>query len=210
MAGSTRKRQARADEDRRGAARREAIVRAAVEVFARKGFDASSTREIARFAGIEQGLLTYHFPSKQVLWCAAADAIFSDLTGHIEATLVALAPLPSRDRAREGIREVVRYLAARVEIFRFLVDAGNRKDEMMHWLVDRHLKPRFDFMINEGVVKLGEVDRDVAGHAFFALCGAASLIFAVAPACNRLTGIDATAQEAIDNHADFLANLMVP
>lgn len=205
-----KRQKARAGDDARGTARREQIVRAAIEVFAQKGFDASSTREIARRAGIEQGLLTYHFPNKQALWCAAADAIFDDLTCHIEATLEVLAALPARERAREGIRAIVHYLAVRVEIFRFLVDAGNRTDEMMRWLVDRHLKPRFDFMINEGVVKLGDVKPNVAAHAFFALCGAASLIFAVAPACSRLTGIDATTQAAIDNHADFLASLMVP
>jgi TetR/AcrR family transcriptional regulator len=201
---------ARTGEDRRGTARRQAIVQAAVSVFADNGFEASSTREIARRAGIEQGLLTYHFPSKQALWYEAADAIFNDLTQHIEVTLETLTKLSRKKRNREGIREVVRYLAVRPEIFRFLVDAGNRSDEMMHWLVDRHLEPRFKFMIGEGVVKTENIDPTVAGHAFFALCGAASLIFAVAPACNRLTGIDATAQTAIDNHADFLANLMVP
>ena len=205
-----KKQRTRTGEHRRGAARREAIVSAAAEAFAENGFDATSTREISRRAGIEQGLLTYHFPNKQELWYAATDNIFNDMTQNIEAVLETLKGLPAKERAREGIREFVRYLAANPEIFRFLVDAGNRSDEMMHWLVDQHLKPRFDFMINEGVASLRGIDPTVAGHAFFALSGAASLIFAVAPACARLTGIDPAKQAAIDNHADFLANLMVP
>ena len=197
-------------EDRRGTARRAKILGAAIEAFSEKGFDAASTRDIARRAGIEQGLLTYHFPNKRALWCAAADAIFDDLAKHIEVTLGTLVTSPPKERARQGVREAVRYLAVNPELFRFLVDAGNRSDEMMRWLVDQHLKPRFDFMLNEGVAKARDIDSSVAGHAFFALCGAASLIFAVAPACRRLTGIDATTQSAIDTHADFLANLMVP
>jgi len=197
-------------QDRRGAARRAKIVGAAIEAFSDKGFDAASTRAIARRAGIEQGLLTYHFPNKRALWFAAADAIFDDLARHIEEILGSLATSPAKERAREGVREAVRYLAVKPELFRFLVDAGNRSDEMMRWLVDRHLQPRFEFMLNDGVAKARDIDPSAAGHAFFALCGAASLIFAVAPACRRLTGIDATTQAAIDAHADFLANLMVP
>ena len=194
----------------RGAARRRVIVDAGIAAFAEHGFDATSTREIARRAGIEQGLLTYHFPSKQALWYASADQIFSALTAYIDNTLASLQALDGRERARLGIREMVRYLAVHPEIFRFLVDAGNRSDEMMAWLVDSHLKPRFDFMLNEGVVQVRNLDPTLAGHAFFALSGAASLIFAVAPACQRLTGIDASAQSAVDAHAEFLAELMVP
>jgi TetR/AcrR family transcriptional regulator len=190
--------------------RKETIVRAAVGAFSINGYDATSTREIAKRAGIEQGLLTYHFPNKQALWFAATDFIFDELNIHIGTVLAKLQELTAKERARHGIQEIVRYLAIHPELFRFLVDAGNRSDEMMHWLVDTHLKPRFDFMINEGVVSVGSLDPTNAGHAFFALAGAASLIFAVAPTCERLTGIDATQQSAIDNHAQFLANLMVP
>jgi AcrR family transcriptional regulator len=193
-----------------GSARKETIVHAAVGAFSAHGYDATSTREIAKRAGIEQGLLTYHFPNKQALWFAATDHIFDQLNIHIEGVLTKLQELTVKERARHGIREVVRYLAAHPELFRFLVDAGNRSDEMMHWLVDTHLKPRFDFMINEGVVNIRGLNPTIAGHAFFALAGATSLIFAVAPTCERLTGIDATQQAAIDNHAEFIADLMVP
>ncbi len=206
----TKQRKARSGTDRRGAERREAIVQAAIGAFSEHGFDATSTREIARRAGIEQGLLTYHFPNKQALWFAAADRIFNELTERINVALEPLADLSHRERARGGLREVVRCLAEHPEIFRFLVDAGNRSDDLMEWLVDTHLKPRFDFMINEGVAQIRGLDSSMAGHAFFALAGAASLIFAVAPACSRLTGIDASQQAAIDAHADFLTSLMVP
>jgi len=193
-----------------GNARKESIVHAAVGAFSAHGYDATSTREIAKRAGIEQGLLTYHFPNKQALWFAATDHIFDQLNIHIEGVLTELRELTEKERARQGIQEVVRYLSTHPELFRFLVDAGNRSDEMMHWLVDTHLKPRFDFMINEGVVNIRGLNPAMAGHAFFALAGATSLIFAVAPTCKRLTGIDATQQAAIDNHAEFIANLMVP
>ena len=46
--------------------RKEAIVSAAVELFAENGFD-GSTRDLARGAGITQPLLYRYFPSKESL-----------------------------------------------------------------------------------------------------------------------------------------------
>jgi hypothetical protein len=42
------------------------------------------------------------------------------------------------------------------------------------------------------------------------MAGAASLIFAVAPECRRLTGLDPETEQAIEAHADFVARLLVP
>lgn len=46
---------------------RSTIVRAATEVFARRGYDGASVREIAELAGIAKGNLTYHFAVKDDL-----------------------------------------------------------------------------------------------------------------------------------------------
>jgi TetR/AcrR family transcriptional regulator, transcriptional repressor of aconitase len=48
--------------------RRKAIVSAAVPLFARKGFAGTTTRELAEAAGISEGLLFRHFPSKKHLY----------------------------------------------------------------------------------------------------------------------------------------------
>ena len=51
-------------------ARREAIVDAVRDVFAEKGFDGTTTRELARAAGVSEALLYKHFPSKESLYAA--------------------------------------------------------------------------------------------------------------------------------------------
>jgi AcrR family transcriptional regulator len=48
--------------------RRKAIVLAAVPLFARKGFSGTTTKELAEAAGISEGLLFRHFPSKKHLY----------------------------------------------------------------------------------------------------------------------------------------------
>jgi AcrR family transcriptional regulator len=55
---------------------RERIVQAALDAFATYGFGGASTRQIAALAGENQGLITYHFSTKESLWKAAVDSIF--------------------------------------------------------------------------------------------------------------------------------------
>lgn len=50
--------------------RRKAIVAAAAPLFARKGFSGTTTKEIARGAGVSEALLFQHFPSKAALYQA--------------------------------------------------------------------------------------------------------------------------------------------
>ena len=40
------------------------------DAFAERGYEAASTRDIAARAGVTQGLVTYHFESKDALWQA--------------------------------------------------------------------------------------------------------------------------------------------
>jgi len=48
--------------------RREAIVKAALPLFARKGFANTTTRELAEAAGVSEALIYKHFPSKESLY----------------------------------------------------------------------------------------------------------------------------------------------
>jgi len=53
--------------------RRQAIVEAVKGVFAEKGFDGTTTRELAKAAGVSEALLYKHFPSKESLYAAMLD-----------------------------------------------------------------------------------------------------------------------------------------
>ena len=50
--------------------RREGIIEAVNGVFAEKGFDGATTRELAEAAGVSEALLYRHFPSKESLYAA--------------------------------------------------------------------------------------------------------------------------------------------
>lgn len=187
-------------------ATRERIVEAALEAFAEKGFHGASTRDIAERAGTNQGLITYHFRSKDELWRAAADRIFGMLATSLGEQLAGPASEDPRERAREAIRAYVRFAAAHPELFRLMVDEGKNAEPRMKWLVDTHLKPRYEQFVRQ---RVGRDDASLP-HAYYVMAGAASLIFAVAPECRRLTGLDPESEAVADAHADFVARLLVP
>jgi len=64
--------------------RREAIVTAALPLFARKGFANTTTRELADAAGVSEALIYKHFPSKESLYAEIQNAGCKDKDRSLE------------------------------------------------------------------------------------------------------------------------------
>ncbi len=188
---------------------RSRIVVAAATAFSEKGFRAASTRDIAARAGVNQGLITYYFRSKQELWKAAAGRIFDQLQEVLAQPLERVAAADARARTRERIREYVRFVAAHPELFRLMVEEGKQSDARMRWLVDTYLKPFYE-RFRRLAARNADVERQFLPHAFYALAGGASMIFAIRPECRRLTGLDPADEQVIEAHAEFMARLLLP
>jgi AcrR family transcriptional regulator len=78
-----------------GEERREAIVRTARRIFVQKGFDRTTTRELAKAAGVSEALLFKHFPSKQALYSAIQMSCFKEEGSRIIEWLQSLEPSTS-------------------------------------------------------------------------------------------------------------------
>lgn len=64
--------------------RRAAIIQAVRRLFAEKGFDGTTTRELADAAGVSEALLFKHFPNKEVLFSAMQTACCKEDLGTVE------------------------------------------------------------------------------------------------------------------------------
>jgi AcrR family transcriptional regulator len=80
-------------------ARRAAIVRAAVEVFASRGYGSPGMAEIAEAAGVTRAVLYDHFSSKRDLFISALNEQSAVFLGHVGAHIVSEAPPDERMRA---------------------------------------------------------------------------------------------------------------
>ena len=88
--------------------RRRQLLDAALELFSRKGFGGTTTKEIAALAGVTEAIIFRHFPSKQALYTAVLDSK-AEACGHEEW----LAEIQSR-MDRNDDAGVLRTLAAAI------------------------------------------------------------------------------------------------
>jgi len=191
---------------------RERILSAALETFAEKGFDGSTTREIASRAGVTLGLLQYYFGSKLKLWKAAVDLAFAELAGGLEGLLADPGPSDERERLRLLIRSHVYFVAQNPEFARLMRDEGKRRGPRMRWLVDRHVKPLYEKLTpmirccQEGGVLLANV---APVHFVYILVGAVDAIFHQAEECKRVAGIDPADPAVVEAHALAVEHLFL-
>ena len=196
---------------RRARDTRDKIVAAALEAFAERGFDGARTRDIATRAGVNQGLITYHFSSKEKLWKAAADRIFALLGEEFGTRLEALNDVEPVARLRAVTRHFVRFAAAHPELHRFMVQEGKSDGPRLQWLVDRHVRPLYEASrrLVEAAQGEGALPRTDPVHLHYILIGAVTHLFVNAAEVRRLTGKDPMRKDMIEAHADAVVSVLL-
>jgi AcrR family transcriptional regulator len=99
------------------------ILEAAEDVFATKGFEGASTREIAAKAGVNISSLHYHWEAKETLYYAVFENVYNQL---MEISRDSLLPTTARDESPPSLPEapvgrVFDYFAANPNIPRLLL-----------------------------------------------------------------------------------------
>lgn len=100
-----------------------ALIRAALKLFGSKGFDGTSTRDIAALANANIGSIAYHFRGKGGLRLAAADhivqtiqAVAGQAMGNLDATMAArLEPEAARAQLTAALERMITFIVASPE-----------------------------------------------------------------------------------------------
>ena len=98
---------------------RNALIGAALRLFGTKGFDGTSTRDIAAAANANIGSIAYHFGGKEGLRAACAaflvDTMRAVAAQALAAEGAAQGAAPAAERLEAAIRRLVRFVIARPE-----------------------------------------------------------------------------------------------
>jgi AcrR family transcriptional regulator len=114
--------------------RRREIVSAAAEVFAEKGYAATTTREIADAADMAEGTLYNYFRSKRDILLAVAQ----EAEGQVARVLVEAGTLESREAMIALFDKVLDLSEARLASLRTLLSASWNDDSILnHYFVAR-------------------------------------------------------------------------
>ena len=98
--------------------RRGLILDAALEIFARHGFHASSIDDIAGAAGVSKALIYEHFPSKRHLHAALLERHVGELFERLAAS--AATSEPGEVRLQAGVDAFLAFVESRPDAFRML------------------------------------------------------------------------------------------
>ena len=195
---------------------REALLESALVEFGAKGFDGATTRAIASRVQAHQPQINYHFESKTALWTAAVDYLF----GLLRETFRGVFPVKPTEIGMpalaagyaEGIRRLVRFVAAHPELNQIMVHEGTAPSDRLTWLTETHVRPFFNgirpgwqMLRDAGVA--APIDSEIL---YYVLIGAASLPYVNASEVRLLTGRDPDDPTWIDAHADGLVAILLP
>lgn len=110
---------------------RAALIHAALQLFGSKGFDATSTREIAGLAKANIGSIAYHFGNKEGLRLAAADYIVETIQGVAGQALGHYGVIGTSANTKEEARQLLAMVIERMT--RFIV-AQPQSGEIVQFL----------------------------------------------------------------------------
>lgn len=200
---SGRRSQAEADRTRR------AILDAALDHFARQGFEGASSRRIAQDAGVNHTLISHHFGSKDALWKAVAEDLFAGYEARLSDRADALSEVSEAERVRLLLREFVLFSADVPHLHRFMMQANLGDASRLDWLVDRFLMPRHEQecdLVVSGQSAGAFVDGD-AVHLRYLFIGAATSIFTFAEEFRRVSGQDPFTDSVRTRHLELVLEL---
>ncbi len=191
---------------RRGSDR---ILAAALEEFADRGFDGTTTAEIARRAGVTQPLVHYHFATKDALWRAAVSTAFAGVLDVFADVPGELADLGVIDQMKVLVRRFVRFSAAHPEMARIISYEGVRGGPRLDWLLEHHMAGRFDWfgVLFEQAVAQGAIKDLRREFVITSLTASCAYVFMIRTAMADGYGIDVDDPAEIEAHADTVVEL---
>ncbi len=193
---------------RQKAETRARILQCALDAFAARGFDGASVRDIAAAAGVNHGLIKYHFEDKDRLWRAAVDFLFERLHDEMQPP-DGEDELTPFEQLKAWIRRYVRYCARHPEHARIMVQESLRESDRLSWAAATHIKPDHDryASLTERHMRTGIYPRVPVHSMTYILVAAAQSIFMLGPEVKQVYGIDMTDPNEIDAHAEAIIDL---
>jgi AcrR family transcriptional regulator len=190
---------------------RSRILQAALDVFAARGFEAATIREITSRVGLSHGLVKYHFKSKDALWRNAIQFMFSRVIPASRLTEDEAASLSPRELFEAELRKTVQYYAKHPEHLRIFMHESLNEGERLFWIIDNFRKNLIDQSIERNRVHIeSRVLKDVDPlHLYYAMMGAIQMIFILAPEVRRLQGVDPATPKEIDRHIAAIIKLVL-
>jgi AcrR family transcriptional regulator len=135
--------------------RREQVLRSAMEVFAHKGYHATSVGDIIKRARIARGTFYLYFENKHQIFEAILEMALQGLVSRLRRIELSPQSPPPLDQLRANVGRVIAFLLSERELTQILL----RHAEGLDAEFDRRLSAFYDTVIEliEGVLRAGQL-----------------------------------------------------
>ena len=185
---------------------RAAVLKAARTVFARKGFEGATTREVAQAAQVNNAMIYYHFKDKVGLYRAVLADSFAAFDRVWEHEIFRTAA-PARAKIRKYVEELVRFQHANEELRKILSMEFAQCGGNMIWLSDNFFSSSYEKLarIIREAVKSGEMKKIDPAIGLSALVGMVIHTFILRPIAEYVSG--KPMDLAVVRFSDFVVGL---
>jgi TetR/AcrR family transcriptional regulator len=190
---------------------RHAIMVAAIDSFAARGYEGTSLPQVASASGVRVSLILYHFESKRALWEACVGQVYGEVEAELDAAMPAMDAAIGLDRIRIAVAAHIRAAAAQPAFHRILFQEAMHRTDRLEWLVEHHqraMSNRIVALIDEAKA-VGLVPASVSSmHLKFVISGMFALPIALGPEYTLLTNENPTDPAFIDRHVAICLGLL--
>jgi TetR/AcrR family transcriptional regulator len=182
------------------------ILEAAEDLFAEKGYSATSLGDVADRVGIRSPSLYNHFKNKEALYAAVLDRLLTDFSAPLQELESGQV---TNERIFQWLETIVRQHHANPNLARLLQHAALSGGPHTNELIERLFRPMFkpDATIEgKGIALFGD-----AGLQPWAVMAFNNLIMSyvtMAPMYRDLLGQDPFSEEALNNQLNLIKTLL--
>ncbi len=152
--------------------RRRQLLDVARDVFAERGFHATSMDEVAVAAGVTKPVLYQHFPSKRSLYAELLEDVGAQLLEQLgRATASATT---GREKVEEGFAAYFRFVGSNTSAFRLLFGASVRDDPEFAVVAERTVQAAAEVISSLIAVPAPTEQRRVLANALVGIAEATS------------------------------------
>lgn len=187
----------------------ERLYEIALNAFAEKGFEGTSTTEIARKAGIARSLLNYHFGNKEELWKKTIDRLNKQVVETFEHYPTTYKEKNGIDILKLMIRHQIKFMAKYPQYSQVISHEFANPSPRADWIIDSLINPFYRL-----TASLFKEERDNGRLKKFSrenqssiLLGMSSYFFSNSYLIRKKFNIDPFCEKEIEKHADTVVEI---
>jgi len=191
----------------RGRNSRTAVLEAATELFATRGFAGTTLSDVAQSAGISKPSVLYHFADKDALWIATVEALWSEIDAFYNANWPRTTP--GRETVEAMVELFIEAALAWPAYIQIPFIEGATPSWRSEWLVQHHFgrHVRIVNRLLEACQRRGLMEDGGAAHLQVVLTGGINFFVAQSAMWSEALGVDTRSASFLRENLAVTLNL---